>query len=84
PTHQHFSCMIDALGRAGRLESARELAETMPFEAQAVNWVCVLGACRDHDDLEASSYAARRVLELDPKNGAVYVLLASTARDPGR
>ncbi|KAK9115352.1 hypothetical protein Syun_022149 [Stephania yunnanensis] len=42
--HQHYTCMIDLLGRAGRLEEAEALMRSMPFEPDAATWGALLGA----------------------------------------
>uniref|UniRef100_A0A6N2KKB0 DYW domain-containing protein n=1 Tax=Salix viminalis TaxID=40686 RepID=A0A6N2KKB0_SALVM len=35
PTIQHYTCVIDMLGRAGKLEEAYKLAVTMPIQGQS-------------------------------------------------
>jgi pentatricopeptide repeat protein len=44
PSADHYACMVDMLGRAGRLEEALQLAETMPMEPNGGVW----GACLEH------------------------------------
>ena len=38
PQLNHYSCLIDLLGRFGLLQEALELIETMPMEPNAVIW----------------------------------------------
>ncbi|XP_038997695.1 pentatricopeptide repeat-containing protein At5g44230-like [Hibiscus syriacus] len=40
----HYSCMVDLLGRAGLLEDALKLVETMPIDPNGGVW----GRCLDH------------------------------------
>ncbi|KAK9150215.1 hypothetical protein Syun_008524 [Stephania yunnanensis] len=40
PKQEHYACMIDLLGRAGRLDEAMELVDNMPFEVTAPVWGC--------------------------------------------
>ncbi len=75
PTNEHYACVVDLLGRAGRLHDAEVLIKTMPCEANATVWMALLGACRIHGNLEMGECIARRVLESDPGNSAGYVLL---------
>ncbi|KAM0991131.1 hypothetical protein ACFX13_009678 [Malus domestica] len=42
----HYSCVVDLLGRAGLLEEAQEFIEKMPIRANAVIWGSLLSSCR--------------------------------------
>ncbi|GKV00994.1 hypothetical protein SLEP1_g13596 [Rubroshorea leprosula] len=48
PLQEHYACMIDILGRAGRLDEAVELANKMPFQAKGPAWGGLLSATRIH------------------------------------
>ncbi|KAK1423442.1 hypothetical protein QVD17_18745 [Tagetes erecta] len=76
PEEEHFSCMIDLLGRAGQLEEAERLIESMPFNPGIVGWGALLGSCRTHGNLELAVKAAKQCLLLEPSNAAPYVILA--------
>ncbi|CAA6662226.1 unnamed protein product [Spirodela intermedia] len=43
PGQEHYSCIVDLLGRAGRLAEARAVAEEMPIEPDASVWGALLG-----------------------------------------
>nr|AYM00598.1 pentatricopeptide repeat protein [Salvia miltiorrhiza] len=77
PEVKHYSCMVDLLGRAGLLNEAMELLESMPVEADAVTWGAMFFACRKHGNVELGERAAMRLLQLDPYDSGIYVLLAS-------
>ncbi|KAL6502988.1 hypothetical protein OROHE_024156 [Orobanche hederae] len=77
PKIKHYSCMADLLGRAGLLKEAIKLTESMPVEADAMIWGAIFFACRMHRNIELGERAARELLELDPDDSGVYVLLAS-------
>ncbi|GFP80030.1 pentatricopeptide repeat-containing protein at2g22410 mitochondrial [Phtheirospermum japonicum] len=77
PKIKHYSCMVDLLGRAGLLNEALELIESMPMEADAVVWGAMFFACRMHKNIELGERAAMKLLELDPSDSGIYVLLAS-------
>lgn len=82
PETEHYSCMIDLLGRAGKLDEAERLIETMPFSPGSVGWATLLGACRTHGNIELAVKAANQFLQLDPSNAAPYVMLSNMyARD---
>ncbi|KAJ0971433.1 hypothetical protein J5N97_019392 [Dioscorea zingiberensis] len=76
-TVAHYECMVDVLGRVGRLEEAREMVEEMPMRANAVIWGIMLGACEKHGSVEIGEWVARELLELEPWNDGVYVVLSN-------
>ncbi|EFJ12220.1 hypothetical protein SELMODRAFT_124576 [Selaginella moellendorffii] len=78
---QHYSCLIDLLGRAGRLDIAEKVTTSMPFPPDQSVRMAFLGACRTHHDKERGSEAARRVLQLDPFDHSAYVALSHLHAD---
>lgn len=76
PQVVHYGCMVDLLGRAGRLREALDVINGMPMAPNSIVWGSLLGACRLHRDQEMAEIAAERLLELEPRDGAAYVLLA--------
>ncbi|KAL7248929.1 hypothetical protein ACSBR1_011163 [Camellia fascicularis] len=51
PKIEHYGCMIDLLGRGGRLKEAFRLVRSMPMELNAIIWGTLLGACQMHNDV---------------------------------
>ncbi|EFJ27273.1 hypothetical protein SELMODRAFT_38785, partial [Selaginella moellendorffii] len=76
PSHQHFCCMIELLGRSGRLREAEEFAASMPAVEMAMSRSLV-GACNLNGESDRGERIARRALECDPENAAPYVMLTS-------
>ncbi|CAK9202979.1 unnamed protein product [Sphagnum troendelagicum] len=74
---QHYTCMVDLLGRAGRLHEAENMVLAMPYKPQVAAWRALLGACRIHGNVEMGERVAKKVLELEPENAAGYVLLSN-------
>nr|XP_010908918.1 pentatricopeptide repeat-containing protein At3g49170, chloroplastic-like [Elaeis guineensis] len=77
PVVNHYACVVDLLGRAGRLEEAFKFIITMPIEPNPTIWRSLLGACRNHKNLKLGICAAERLLDLEPEDDATYVLLAN-------
>ncbi|KAF5453249.1 hypothetical protein F2P56_028165 [Juglans regia] len=77
PNVAHYGCIVDLLGRAGHLKEAHEVIKNMPMKPNSIVWGALLGACRVHKDAEMAEMAAKQILELEPENGAVYVLLCN-------
>lgn len=81
---EHYACMIDLFGRAGRLEDAFEVIKTMPFDPDAGVWGTLLGACRVHGNVELAELASTHLFEMDPQNSGYYVLLSNIQADSGK
>ncbi|CAI0394162.1 unnamed protein product [Linum tenue] len=77
PTTEHYSCMVDLLGRAGYLDEAWDFIQTMPLKPDASMWGAFLGSCRIHRNLEYAEIAAKQLYELEPRNSANYVVMMS-------
>ncbi|KAK8640094.1 hypothetical protein V6N13_138456 [Hibiscus sabdariffa] len=77
PRPDHYSCMVDLLGRAGKLIEAVDLIKKMPFKPHSAIFGTLLGACRIHKNLEIAEFAAQNLLNLDPNSAAGYVQLAN-------
>uniref|UniRef100_A0A0E0QYR7 Cupin type-1 domain-containing protein n=1 Tax=Oryza rufipogon TaxID=4529 RepID=A0A0E0QYR7_ORYRU len=74
---KHYSCMIDLLGRAGHLDEAEQLVNTMPMEPDAVVWGAIFFACRMQGNISLGEKAAMKLVEIDPSDSGIYVLLAN-------
>ncbi|KAH6815869.1 hypothetical protein C2S53_005584 [Perilla frutescens var. hirtella] len=81
PKEDHYVCVVNLLGRAGRIKEAEEVIQRIPFEPSAVVWQTLLGACRLHGDVETAKRAAEGALAVDEKDPSTYVLLSNTFAD---
>lgn len=77
PTLKHYTCMVDLLGRAGKLDEAYRLIKRMPMEPDSVVWSSLLGSCVVSGNIELGEMAARRLIELEPENTGNHILLAN-------
>ncbi|KAK1408453.1 hypothetical protein QVD17_40240 [Tagetes erecta] len=77
PRSEHYSCVIDLLGRTGRLEQAEIFIKEMPFEPNAYAWCSLLAACRKYGDKERGKLAAESLKRVDPENSGAHVLLSN-------
>lgn len=84
PRLEHYACVVDLLGRAGRLRDAWELIRTMPVEPDGAVWGALLGACKIHKNAELGELAFDRLIVLEPSNVGYYVLLSNIYSDAGR
>lgn len=83
PNVKHCACMVDLLGRAGRLNDAENFISESGFGDDPVLWRALLSSCRIHKNTETGARVAERVIELDPNASASYVLLYNMYLDAG-
>ncbi|KAK1276374.1 Pentatricopeptide repeat-containing protein [Acorus gramineus] len=76
PTVDHYACMVDLLGRAGRLDEAVGMVLGMPMKAHAGVYGALLNASRVHKRVDVGEYAARELFELEPGEPGNYLVLA--------
>ncbi|XP_065869617.1 pentatricopeptide repeat-containing protein At5g50990 [Euphorbia lathyris] len=74
PQIEHYGAMVDLLSRAGLLEEAFSMINTMPMEADVIIWRTLLSACRTYRKPELGEVAVAKISRL--KSGE-YVLLSN-------
>uniref|UniRef100_A0A2C9W8J8 Pentacotripeptide-repeat region of PRORP domain-containing protein n=2 Tax=Manihot esculenta TaxID=3983 RepID=A0A2C9W8J8_MANES len=84
PKREHYACMIDLLGRVGLLEDAYELITKMPMQPSEAAWGALLNACRMYGNVELAKLSTKELLDLDPDDSGIYVLLATTCANDRR
>ncbi|XP_058075719.1 pentatricopeptide repeat-containing protein At4g02750-like [Magnolia sinica] len=84
PDLDHYICVIDMLGRAGRISDAQDVLQGMPFKANSVAWAALLSACLVHGNGEVGEIAAQELQNLEPGDVTSYVMLANIYGKIGR
>ncbi|XP_047328259.1 putative pentatricopeptide repeat-containing protein At1g03510 [Impatiens glandulifera] len=85
PNSDHYSCLVDAISRAGRIREAYEVVLNMPVKATAKAWGAILGACRTYgEEVEIAEIAGKALMEIEPDNAANFVLLGRIYASAGR
>ncbi|KAJ4975041.1 hypothetical protein NE237_008215 [Protea cynaroides] len=77
PELKHYACMVDLLGRAGKLFEAEKLIENMPVEPDSSIWGSLLGACRIYGNLDLAERVAGKIFNLNPTHAGYHVLLSN-------
>ena len=83
---QHFSCVVDLLARAGRLDEAEGLALEMSNPGP-ITWMTLLGACRSQKDDQRAERIFKRLMETTNKEeylASAMVLLGNIFASVGR
>ncbi|CAE6109594.1 unnamed protein product [Arabidopsis arenosa] len=84
PDIKHYGCMVDLLGKAGKLEEAKEMIKKMPVKADVMIWGMLLSASRIHGNVEIAELAAAELAAIDPSHGGCKVMLSNVYADAGR
>lgn len=84
PKLEHYACVADMLGRAGRLADVAKLIEEMPQEPDGKMWSTLLCACRIHGDINLGEKVAEKLMELEPSKTEHYVLASNLYAGFGR
>ncbi|TVU23453.1 hypothetical protein EJB05_25820, partial [Eragrostis curvula] len=77
PGIKHCVCIVDLLGRLGRLAEAEKFIEEMPVLPNDLIWRSLLSSSRTHKNLDIGRKAAKNLLELDPFDDSAYILLSN-------
>ncbi|PKI63274.1 hypothetical protein CRG98_016459, partial [Punica granatum] len=84
PTMKHYGCMVDMIGRAGMVEEAYRLIQSMPIKCNAAGWRALLGACRLHGKVELGEVVRKHLEALEPDHSGDYALLSSMYASSGQ
>ncbi|KAJ9182355.1 hypothetical protein P3X46_006358 [Hevea brasiliensis] len=77
PTAEICACLVDMLGRSGRLEMALDFIKTMPVEPGPSVWGALVSASILHGNLEMQDLAYKFLIQLEPENPSNYVSLSN-------
>lgn len=82
PTLEHYACMVDMLGRAGRLVEAYGIIRECRLPDKCV-WGAFLGGCRLHGMVELAEYVAKELFDSGSNDVTFYVLMANMYFEAG-
>jgi pentatricopeptide repeat protein len=77
PRSDHYSCMVDLLGRSGFTQQAYAFTRTIPSDLQVNAWETLFSACNAHGDVQLGEVIANNVLQAQPSDGGMYTLLSN-------
>ncbi|KAL6616668.1 hypothetical protein ACP70R_038938 [Stipagrostis hirtigluma subsp. patula] len=77
PTPEHHVCIVDMLGRAGRVQEAHKFVESLPSQQAHGVWGALLSACSSKTELKMGESIAKHLLCLEPENSGYYVTISN-------
>ncbi|KAF6138490.1 hypothetical protein GIB67_022524 [Kingdonia uniflora] len=81
---EHYTCLVDLCGRAGRLDKAFEVIKQLEIKPTSFLWGALLGGCNVHGNIEIGNLAAKNFLEVEPDNACTYLLLSNMYATAGK
>lgn len=84
PSVEHYSCIVDMLGRAGRLKEAEELLSHIPRGPGVSVLQSLLGSCRIHGDVEMATRVADTLIDMEPNESGSYILMSNLFAEKGK
>ncbi|XP_051128121.1 pentatricopeptide repeat-containing protein At4g32430, mitochondrial [Andrographis paniculata] len=86
PFPEHYSCIVDMLGRAGRLDEAEEILRRIDIPGRPGISVLqsLLGACRIHGNVDMAIRVSDALLAMEPTESGSYVLMANLFAEKGK
>lgn len=77
PKVEHYGCMVNLLGRAGRVREAYDLVRSMEVEPDSILWGTLLWACRIHNDVSLGEEIAEFLVSNDLATSGTCILLSN-------
>ncbi|CAM0954327.1 unnamed protein product [Alopecurus aequalis] len=84
PGVAHYGCVVDMLGRAGRMDEAEELVAAMPVRPDAPIWGSLLSACRAQGHVDRAERVMLRMANYEEADAGDYVLMSNMYAREGR
>ncbi|XP_020105353.1 putative pentatricopeptide repeat-containing protein At5g09950 [Ananas comosus] len=87
PKIEHYSCVVDLLGRAGKLDKMEDFIKRMPIKPNNFIWRTVLVTCRRSKggmNTKLGKQASDMLLQLEPLNAVNYVLISNLHASTGK
>ncbi|RAL37463.1 hypothetical protein DM860_000157 [Cuscuta australis] len=83
PSAEHYSCVVDMLGRAGRLKEAEEFVSRIPGGPWLSVLQSLLSCCRKYGNAEMAERVGEALIRLDPKHSGSYVTMSNVFAEKG-
>lgn len=77
PDQDIYGCVVDLLGRAGKVEAAYEIIKNMPVDPDDSVWGALLGSCKAHKLPNLGKLAAEFILDARPDMVRTYLMLSN-------
>ncbi|XVF33294.1 hypothetical protein REPUB_Repub17cG0156400 [Reevesia pubescens] len=84
PDSEHYTCLVDLLGRAGLLDEAFNVLTSHSVACTSDTLAAFLGACSIHGNITLAKWAAEKLVVLEPNEPVNYTLISNMYASKGR
>lgn len=77
PKIEHYGCMVDLLGRAGKIHEAYEFIQEMKVAPDHIMWGSLLSACMAHKKYELGEKIAKTLVDYGCCDAGTYILISN-------
>ena len=81
PSLEHYTCIVDLLGRAGQVKEAVMIASMMPVQPGTLMWHSILGACQKWYNMELGKLAFEHAQQLNENDLGAYLCMANIQKN---
>ncbi|CAI9096597.1 OLC1v1032782C1 [Oldenlandia corymbosa var. corymbosa] len=84
PSIKHYGCVLDVLGRVGRLDEAYEFVKNLPIKPTPLLWRTLLAACSIHGNIKLGELVMEKIFKLEISHSGDYVMFSNMCARAGR
>ncbi|KAL2464618.1 Pentatricopeptide repeat-containing protein [Forsythia ovata] len=84
PDLDHYTCIVDLLGRSGKTKEALAIIVKFVIFPDSRIWGALLAASRVNEDQKLGEYAAERLLQLEPDNVGYHTVFSNVQASAGK
>lgn len=77
PDSEHYTCLVDLLGRYGLINEAFEILRSMPIEVDSDTLGAFIGSCKLHSNMELAKLAAEKLFLIEPEKSVNYAVMSN-------
>ncbi|KAJ0240034.1 Pentatricopeptide repeat-containing protein [Hirschfeldia incana] len=80
----HYTCLVDLCGRAGRLKDAFKFINSVDAKPSASVYGAFLSACNVHGEVSIATEVVKKVMETGSDDAGTYVMMSNIYKRSGR
>ncbi|KZV48329.1 pentatricopeptide repeat-containing protein mitochondrial-like [Dorcoceras hygrometricum] len=84
PNSEHYACLVDLLSRAGDLNGAYEVINSMSFPADASVWGALVNGCRIHQRMDFLASIRIDLVNMHADDSGYFTLLSNVYAGGGK
>lgn len=83
-TVYHFSCIVDLLARAGHVNEAARVLDTLKCPPSKEMWKALLSACRSYGEVDMGFWCFEHLMEMNADDASAFAMMVEIYRNAER